>query len=158
VTARLDDGAWLRSPTHHAWATAQAIALLEFFRPTVDAGGAFFELDDDGRPLPDGAPPSRAPQQNLLTVTRAVHCYAAGEMLGIPGCGTVVEQGLDALWESHRDPIAGGYLSAVPGLAPAQEATPQRPPTATHSCCSPPPARSPPATGEPTHSSTTSWR
>jgi sulfoquinovose isomerase len=105
---------WLRSPTHHAWATAQAISLLRFFLPTVDGEGWFVELDDDGRPLPTGSPPSTAPQQNLLTVTRAIHCYAAGELLGIPGGAAIVERGLSTLWDDHRDEPAGGYLSAVP--------------------------------------------
>jgi sulfoquinovose isomerase len=114
VSAPIDDRGWLRSPTHRGWAIDQAIALLRFFRRTVDVSGAFCELDDDARPLPKGALPSPAPQQNLLTVARTVHCYAAGEMLGIPGCAGVVEQGLDALWDQHRDPAGGGYVSAVP--------------------------------------------
>ena len=62
---------------------------------------------------PRGSPPSPAPRQNLLTVTRVVHSYALGEMLGIPGCRGIVDRGLTALWDEHRDPVAGGYVEAV---------------------------------------------
>jgi mannose/cellobiose epimerase-like protein (N-acyl-D-glucosamine 2-epimerase family) len=123
VTSLPGQHSWLRSPTHHAWATAQAISLLEFFAPTVDADGHFCELDDDARPLRHGAPPSSAPQQNLLTVTRAIHCYAAGELLGIPGCAPIVDRGLGALWDEHRDLDAGGYVSAIPRAAGGGDAT-----------------------------------
>jgi mannose/cellobiose epimerase-like protein (N-acyl-D-glucosamine 2-epimerase family) len=46
-------------------------------------------------------------------VTRAVHSFAAGEMLGIPGCAAVVERGLETLWTEHRDARRGGYIAAV---------------------------------------------
>ena len=106
-------GSWLEFPEHRAWAIEQALRLLAFFAPTVDSEGWFVELDDDGRPLPVGCPPGTSPRQNLLTVTRAVHSYALGEMLGIPGCRAIVERGLDALWSEHRDAAAGGYVEAV---------------------------------------------
>lgn len=111
------DGAstsWLGSAAHRQWALAHAVSLLDFFRPTVDGTGAFHELDDDGHPRPDGTPPTDPPQQNILTVTRTVHCFAAGELLGVPGCSAIVDAGLTALWERHRDPDRGGYVTAVP--------------------------------------------
>jgi len=104
---------WLSLPQHQAWLNDQAARLLRFFRPTVSETGWFSELDDDGRPLPAGCPPASQPQQNLLTVARAVHSYAAGELLGVPGCSAVVEMGLRAMWEQHRDPYRGGYYNAV---------------------------------------------
>ncbi len=93
--------------------TDEALRLLAFFAASVDAYGGFVELDDAGQPLPPGCPPGTSPRQNLLTVTRAVHSYALGEMLGIPGCRGVVERGLAAIWEEHRDLAAGGYIEAV---------------------------------------------
>ncbi len=113
MTPRLQPGSWVSSREHRSWLTEGALRLLRFYRATVDSDGSFVELDDDGRPLPTGCPPATARRQNLLTVTRAVHCYAAGEMLGIPGCATVVERGLETLWNEHRDPRAGGYIAAV---------------------------------------------
>ncbi|HUA03940.1 MAG TPA: AGE family epimerase/isomerase [Solirubrobacteraceae bacterium] len=104
---------WLESPQHKAWATEQALRLLSFFTASVDSNGWFVELDDYGRPLPTGCPPATGPRQNLLTVTRAVHSYALGEMLGIPGCRSVVDRGLTAVWSQHRDAVAGGYIEAV---------------------------------------------
>jgi sulfoquinovose isomerase len=108
-----DAASWLHSPEHRAWLTGQALRLLEFFRATVDGAGTFVELDDDARPLPTGCPPALAPRQNLLTVARAIHCYAAGELLGIPGCHALVASGLATVWNEHRDPESGGYIAAV---------------------------------------------
>jgi sulfoquinovose isomerase len=107
------DGSWLGSAQHQVWMADQATTLLSFFMASVDAQGRFVELDDDGQPLPYGSPPASAPRQNLLTVTRVVHSYALGEMLGIPGCRAVVDTGLATLWDEHRDPVAGGYFEAV---------------------------------------------
>lgn len=104
---------WLASPLHRGWARQQALGLLRFFRASVDADGWFVELDEDGHPLPTGCPPALRPRQNLLTVTRVVHSYAAGELLGIPGCAGIVEHGLATLWDRHRDGTGGGYIEAV---------------------------------------------
>jgi mannose/cellobiose epimerase-like protein (N-acyl-D-glucosamine 2-epimerase family) len=81
------------------------------------------ELDDDGRPLPTGCPPATSPRQNLLTVTRAVHCYAAAEILGVPGSRALVEQGLRTLWDEHRDLQNGGYFAAVGRLGGSGDST-----------------------------------
>jgi sulfoquinovose isomerase len=106
-------GRWLESDPHRAWMIDQALRLLSFFRASVDVEGRLVELDDAGRPLPTGCPPASRPRQNLLTVTRLVHSYALGEMLGVPGCRSVVARGLAALWEEHRDSTAGGYVEVV---------------------------------------------
>jgi sulfoquinovose isomerase len=115
---------WMESTSHQIWARDQAIRLLEFFKPTLDDDGWFVELDDDGRALPTGCPPAVEPQQNLLTVARAVHSYALGELLGIPGGHGIVEAGLAALWEEHRDPDAGGYMAAVGRNGPVDTTKP----------------------------------
>jgi sulfoquinovose isomerase len=104
---------WVQLPGHRRWLASQAQTLLDFFRATVEPGGRFVELDDDGAALPTGCPPATEPQQNLLTVARTVHCYALGELLGIPGCRPIVDRGLRSLWHEHRDTAAGGYVAAV---------------------------------------------
>jgi sulfoquinovose isomerase len=113
MVVRASTESWLELPGHRAWARGHAARLLQFFRATVDPAGRFRELDDVGRALPDGCPPMIPPRQQLLTVTRAVHCFALGEMLGIPGCAAIVERGLRTLWEEHRDRNQGGYLTAI---------------------------------------------
>lgn len=109
---------WLGSPTHRAWLLGQATRLLDFFRPTLDERGRFVELDDDGRAMHAVGPPGSVAPQSLLTVARAVHSYALGELLDVPGCRPIVERGLDALWDEHRDGDAGGYFDAVGGTQP----------------------------------------
>jgi mannose/cellobiose epimerase-like protein (N-acyl-D-glucosamine 2-epimerase family) len=96
---------------HRQWLTDQALTLLRFFRPIAAPDGWFADLDDDGNTLTPAAGGSE--QELLLTVTRAVHSYAAGELLGVPGCAPVVDAGLEALLGRHRDREFGGYYTAV---------------------------------------------
>jgi mannose/cellobiose epimerase-like protein (N-acyl-D-glucosamine 2-epimerase family) len=112
---------WLSSPSHRLWLREEALRLIEFFRATMGPDGWFVELDDDGRPFADAG---ERPQQ-LLTVTRAVHSYALGELLGVPGCSTIVEHGLDAIEFAHRDRSEGGYRALVTrdGSGPQVKAT-----------------------------------
>lgn len=114
MAVHVSPASWLALPGHRAWARAQVEDLLRFFRASIDPAGRFRELDDDGRVLGAAASAGAAPRQQLLTVARVVHCYALGEMLGIPGCAPVVERGLDTLWNEHRDTEGGGgYLAAI---------------------------------------------
>ena len=101
------DRSWLASPVHRAWLRDQATLLLRFFRAVAGPDGWFSDLDDDGQAV-------ASPEQRLLCVARAVHCFALGERLGLPGCRAVVDAGLTAMWEQHRDPgHGGGYLAGV---------------------------------------------
>ncbi|HVC24983.1 MAG TPA: AGE family epimerase/isomerase [Acidimicrobiales bacterium] len=109
---------WLGSSSHRAALGDEARRLLRFFRATVAPDGCFVELDDDGRPMPTGCPPATSPRQQLLTVARAVHSYAIGELLGVPGCGSIVERGLAEIVERHRDDRAGGYFASVTSSGP----------------------------------------
>src|ERR1700735_874049 len=114
MAVHLSTESWLELPAHRAWAQAQVVRLLGFFRASLDPSGRFRELDDDGRVLPMGCPPVRPPRQQMLTVTRVAHCYALGELLGIPGCSAIVERGLQTLWHEHRDVgHGGGYIQAI---------------------------------------------
>ncbi len=101
-----DACSWASRPSHRRYLLEQAFRLLEFHRATCERSGRFVDLDDEGQARDPGAP------QQLVTVARAVHSYALGEILGVPGCRPVVEQGLEALWHRHRDD-AGGYREEV---------------------------------------------
>lgn len=98
---------WLGRASHRHALFGQARQLLDFHRQGIDARGRFVDLDDDGRPLDPAAP------QQLFVVARAVHCYALGELLGVPGCAAIVERGLDALRREHHDPANGGFVETV---------------------------------------------
>ena len=112
---------WVERPAHRAWLADQVRTLLRFHRATLGADGRFVDLDDDGRPLATRTGGQR--HQDLLTVARAVHCYALGDLLGIPGGRAVVERGLETLWVDHRDVMVGGYFSAVDHAGRAADAT-----------------------------------
>ncbi len=109
---------WMGSHTHRAWLLGQAQRLLDFFRPSLLEDGRFSDLDDDGRPVPRRDASQSAPGQRLVTVARAAHCYALGELLGVPGCAPVVERALHVLWDEHRDAEAGGYVQVVGAAGP----------------------------------------
>ena len=94
------------------------MSLWSFFRASMGPDGWWVELDDDGRALPTGCPPSLAPRQNLLTVARMTHSYALGELLGVPGCAAIVQSGLEALWQRHRDTVHGGYVEGLGRVGP----------------------------------------
>jgi mannose/cellobiose epimerase-like protein (N-acyl-D-glucosamine 2-epimerase family) len=107
---------------HRAWLLGQAHRLLDFFRASIDEMGHFVELDDNGQPMRAPGACQSVPAQSLLTVARAVHSYSLGELLGVPGCGPIVDRGLDALWNEHRDTKAGGYFEAVGATEPVDSA------------------------------------
>ena len=130
--------------THRSWLLGQAQRLLDFFRSSVGEDGRFADLDDDGRPVPFRDASQPVPGQRLLTVARAVHCYALGELLGVPGCASIVEHGLRGpvgRAPGPRSPVATSRSSTPPGPSTG----PSRP-TATPSCCWRRRAPSPPAT------------
>jgi mannose/cellobiose epimerase-like protein (N-acyl-D-glucosamine 2-epimerase family) len=109
---------WMGSHTHRSWLLGQAQRLLDFFRSSLLEDGRFADLDDEGRPVPLRDASQPVPGQRLVTVARAVHCYALGELLGVPGCAPIVEHGLGALWDEHRDAEAGGYVQIVGATGP----------------------------------------
>jgi len=109
---------WMTKPTHRAWLVRQSEQLLDFFRPTLDAEGRFIELDDEGQKLDLGGAGRDDSLQQVLNVARTTHSYAIGELLGVPGCAPIVERGLQALWDEHRDRQAGGYFQSVDSSGP----------------------------------------
>lgn len=104
---RVDQKRWAELPTHRAVLWRQAQQLLDFHRRVVEETGRFVDVDDDGQPYDPGAP------QQLYNVGRAVHCYALGDLLGVPGSAPIVERGLAALRHEHHDDELGGYFDAV---------------------------------------------
>jgi mannose/cellobiose epimerase-like protein (N-acyl-D-glucosamine 2-epimerase family) len=98
----------LQDAGHRAFLAADARALLRFHRASLSADGAFVPLGHDGTAW-HGAP------QELHVTTRMVHSYALGQVWGAPDCSSVIDAGMRALWDWHRDPVHDGYLWAVRG-------------------------------------------
>jgi mannose/cellobiose epimerase-like protein (N-acyl-D-glucosamine 2-epimerase family) len=105
------NSSWLERPLHQHWLLEQTLTNLRFYRASISTDGWFGTLDDDGRPVQTES--TLAQGQQVLDVARAVHIYAAAETLGLPGSQVIVELGLQALWERHRDREHGGYFNAV---------------------------------------------
>jgi sulfoquinovose isomerase len=80
-----------------------ALAQLALFRSSLQPDGRLAVLGRDGRPRPD------MPQE-LITTTRLVHSYALGELAGAPDCHDVIDAGMTALWQNHRDAAYGGFM------------------------------------------------
>ena len=101
---------WITQGSHRNWLLDQANGLIDFYKPLCrDARGGFRDLDDFGRPLPTGWPPSAKPSRALFATVRMVHCFALGHLMGRPGSADIVDHGMDFLWHGHRDTKHGGY-------------------------------------------------
>ncbi|WP_226553807.1 AGE family epimerase/isomerase [Celeribacter naphthalenivorans] len=75
---------------------------LDLFRASLRPDGRLAVLDRDGAAI-------EGPQE-LITTTRLVHSYALGHLAGHPGCMPLVDAGMRALWDNHRDSAYGGYI------------------------------------------------
>jgi mannose/cellobiose epimerase-like protein (N-acyl-D-glucosamine 2-epimerase family) len=96
---------WRDRPDHRRWLVAEADSLLAFYEPDlIDPSGGFANLDVRGRPLAD----ERA--RPLHETTRMVHCFAIAHLIGRPGAADIVDHGVKAIRERHRDPRHGGYF------------------------------------------------
>ncbi len=104
-TARdIGDRPWSERPAHRQWLLREADDLFRFFEAaSLDPSGGVFVPGLDGRPIRDGGP------TELHTTTRLVHCFALASLLGRPGAGALLDHGMRALRERHRDPENGGY-------------------------------------------------
>lgn len=98
---------WNQQPYHRAWLTHQATALLDAFQTTVNPAGGFFDLDEAGTPIQDGA---GSTLRGLHATARMVYCYTLGHLLGHPGSSRIVDHGMAYLWSGHRDAEHGGYF------------------------------------------------
>jgi mannose/cellobiose epimerase-like protein (N-acyl-D-glucosamine 2-epimerase family) len=113
---------WTALASHRAWLLARALDLLDFFQAhSIDPDGGFFDLGDDGRPLPSGAAAATGRARHIHATTRMVHCYAIGHLMGRPGSQAIIDHGMEFLWARHRDPVHGGYFWSVGEQAPVDD-------------------------------------
>jgi len=102
---------WLADPSHHRFLTQETDRLLEFSRAARHPAGGFAWLDTGGRPQLD--------RPVALWVTcRMTHVFALGHLLGRPGCGPLVDHGVDALTSVFRDAESSGWYARVAGDGP----------------------------------------
>lgn len=101
-------GIWLNDADHRAFLAADAHRALDFFDASIRPAGGFAGLDPKGRPLASGV-------QELHSTTRLVHSYALAQMAGRLDRAGIIDQGMQFLWNGHRDTEHGGYLWAVDG-------------------------------------------
>jgi sulfoquinovose isomerase len=97
---------WLTDPAHRRWLEGETDRLLEFSRAARHPAGGFAWLDERGRPMLD------QPVELWLTC-RMTHVFALGQLLGRPGCGPLVDHGVQALQDRLRDLTHGGWFAAV---------------------------------------------
>jgi sulfoquinovose isomerase len=116
VTAR-----WAESPVHRHWLREHALAQLRHYAAALNPTAGFYDLDDDGVPLPTGWPPAAVPQSTLFQTTRMVHCFGLGHLLGEPQSWRLVDHGVDYLWSRHRDAEHGGYFWANAATEPLDD-------------------------------------
>ncbi len=96
---------WRARPAHRRWLAAEADSLLAFYEPDlIDPKGGFANLDARGRPL------AGERTRPLHETTRMVHCFAIAHLLGRPGAADIVDHGMKAIRERHRDAKHGGYF------------------------------------------------
>ena len=94
---------WRARPAHRRWLADEADSLLAFYEPElIDPSGGFANLDARGRPLASDR------VRPLHETTRMAHCFAIAHLLGRPGAADIVDHGMKAIRERHRDAKHGG--------------------------------------------------
>ncbi len=97
---------WLSSSAHARWLEQESDRLLAFARGSVDPGGGFGWLGDDGRRVADLGRP-------VWITCRMTHVFALGHLLGRPGCGPLVDHGVTALRGAFQDQTHGGWYAEL---------------------------------------------
>jgi sulfoquinovose isomerase len=111
------DTSWLDNPNHQRWLWQEADSLFAFFEAeSLDPAGGFFALDEAGHSI------LTEKERPLHATTRMVHCYAIGCLLGRPGAADIVDHGVSALLNRHRDSKHGGYYSSFDADGPRDAA------------------------------------
>lgn len=94
---------WRHLSFHRTWLLQQATALFDFFQfRSTNPKGGFFELGDNGEPV--------GSVRQLHATTRMIHCFTIGHLLGRPGADSIIDHGMNFLWQKHRDQRYGGYV------------------------------------------------
>ncbi|TMV91832.1 AGE family epimerase/isomerase [Thioclava sp. BHET1] len=87
---------------HRAYLTQDAKRQFDFFARGLDSRGGFAPQSMNGAPIKD------APRE-LHATTRMVHSFALGQLAGRGDGATMVDHGMAALRDCHRDARHGGY-------------------------------------------------
>src|SRR5580704_3292741 len=91
---------WVTLTSHRAWLLQQADNLFSFFeKGCINPLGGFYDLDDEGRPFPPGAPAGGRPGRQIHSTTRMVHCFAIAHLLGRAGADVIIDHGMDFIWK-----------------------------------------------------------
>lgn len=96
---------WIALPGHRGWLQAETERLVQFSTGSVHPSGGFAWLDGEGHAVLD------RPVETWIT-TRMTHVLSLGSLLGIPGCGPLIDHGISALQTLLADDINGGWYSA----------------------------------------------
>ena len=80
---------WIQQADHRNWLANESNRLVQISIASAHPGGGFAWLDGDGKPELD------RPVETWIT-TRMTHVLAVGSLLGIPGCGPLVDHGIAA--------------------------------------------------------------
>ena len=100
---------WATLAGHRLWLLQQAEALYGFFeRHSINPLGGFYDLDDQGSPFAPGAVPGKHAGRQIHVTTRMVHCFSIAHLMGRPGATSLIDHGMDFLWNGHRDQANGG--------------------------------------------------
>jgi|TARA_B110000483_G_C18169854_1_gene532852 mannose/cellobiose epimerase-like protein (N-acyl-D-glucosamine 2-epimerase family) len=91
---------------HRDWLRHDANQQLDFFYQSLTKDGCFASLNWDGSQKTNMS-------QELHTTTRMVHSYALGKAFGYTAADNIIDAGMAALWNWHRDQDNGGYAWSV---------------------------------------------
>jgi mannose/cellobiose epimerase-like protein (N-acyl-D-glucosamine 2-epimerase family) len=86
---------WVSLAGHRGWLQGETERLLQFTKGSRHPDGGFAWLDGEGVAVLD------RPVETWIT-TRMTHVLSIGALLGIPGCGPLIDYGVTALQTTLR--------------------------------------------------------
>ena len=96
---------WTSLAGHRGWLQGETERLLQFTKGSRHPDGGFAWLDGEGSAVLD------RPVETWIT-TRMTHVLSIGVLLGIPGCGPLIDHGVAALQTLLLDTAHGGWYTA----------------------------------------------
>jgi sulfoquinovose isomerase len=96
---------WVSLAGHRGWLQGETERLLQFTKGSRHPDGGFAWLDGEGVAVLD------RPVETWIT-TRMTHVLSIGALLGIPGCGPLIDHGVTALQTTLRDTVNDGWFTA----------------------------------------------